>query len=75
MFSFTYRNFFFQKIIPARKKNNRVYVGHMIGTERCEIVSTGFIKFLNRRATEFDTRAKNWHGPEGGPGACSPIKF
>ena len=24
----------------------------------------GFIKVLNRRATEFDTRAKNWQGPE-----------
>ena len=23
----------------------------------------GFIKVLNRRATEFDTRAKNWQGP------------
>ena len=27
--------------------------------------SRGFIKVLNRRATEFDTRAKNWQGPEG----------
>ena len=39
----------------------------------------GFIKVLNRRATEFDTQAKNWQGPEGlapwgGPGACSPWK-
>ena len=25
----------------------------------------GFIKVLNRGATEFDTRAKNWQGPEG----------
>ena len=25
----------------------------------------GFIKVLNRRATEFDTRAKNWQGLEG----------
>ena len=25
----------------------------------------GFIKVLNRRATEFDTRAKNWQGPPG----------
>ena len=25
----------------------------------------GFIKVFNRRATEFDTRAKNWQGPEG----------
>ena len=24
----------------------------------------GFIKVLNRRATEFDTLAKNWQGPE-----------
>ena len=23
----------------------------------------GFIKVLNRRATEFDTRAKNWQDP------------
>ena len=40
----------------------------------------GFIKVLNRRATEFDTWAKNWQGPEGlapkgGLGACSPGKF
>ena len=28
----------------------------------------GFIKVLNRRATEFDTRAKNWQGPEGSGG-------
>ena len=40
----------------------------------------GFIKVLNRRATEFDTRAKNWQGPpglapQGGPVACSPGKF
>ena len=40
----------------------------------------GFIKVLNRRANEFDTRAKNWQGPEGlsplgGWGACSPGKF
>ena len=27
--------------------------------------SRGFIKVFNRRATEFDTRAKNWQGPEG----------
>ena len=27
----------------------------------------GFIKVLNGRATEFDTRAKNWQGPEGLP--------
>ena len=26
---------------------------------------TGFIKVLNSRATELDTRAKNWQGPEG----------
>ena len=26
---------------------------------------SGFIKVLNRRATEFDTRAKNWPGREG----------
>ena len=25
----------------------------------------GFTKVLNRRATEFDTRAKNWQGPPG----------
>ena len=25
----------------------------------------GFVKVLNRRATEVDTRAKNWQGPEG----------
>ena len=25
----------------------------------------GSIKVLNRRATEFDTQAKNWQGPEG----------
>ena len=25
----------------------------------------GFITIFNRRATEFDTRAKNWQGPEG----------
>ena len=25
----------------------------------------GFIKVLNRRATEFDTRVKNWQGPPG----------
>ena len=25
----------------------------------------GFIKVLNRRAAEFDTRAKNWPGREG----------
>ena len=28
-------------------------------------LSRGFIKVFNRRATEFDTRAKNWQGPEG----------
>ena len=28
-------------------------------------VSRGFIKVLNMRATEFDTRAKNWQGPKG----------
>ena len=28
-------------------------------------VVRGFIKVLNRRATEFDTRAKNWQGREG----------
>ena len=27
------------------------------------VESRGFIKVLNRRATEFDTRAKNWQGP------------
>ena len=27
--------------------------------------SRGFITIFNRRATEFDTRAKNWQGPEG----------
>ena len=25
----------------------------------------GFIMVLNRKAIEFDTRAKNWQGPEG----------
>ena len=30
-----------------------------------EEVSRGFIKVLNRKATEFDTQAKNWQGPEG----------
>ena len=39
------------------------------------LLSGGFIKVLNRRATELDTRAKNWQGPRGlapwgGPGAC-----
>ena len=29
------------------------------------VTKRGFIKVLNRRATEFDTRAKNWQGPEG----------
>ena len=29
------------------------------------LIHRGFIKVLNRRATEFDTRAKNWQGPLG----------
>ena len=29
------------------------------------LIPRGFIKVLNRRATEFDTRAKNWQGPPG----------
>ena len=30
-----------------------------------QAVARGFIKVFNRRATEFDTGAKNWQGPEG----------
>ena len=29
-----------------------------------------FIKVLNRKATGFDTRAKNWKGREGSPNEC-----
>ena len=29
-----------------------------------QLIGRGFIKVFNRRATEFDTRAKNWQGPE-----------
>ena len=32
---------------------------------KLKAILRGFIKVLNRRATEFDTRAKNWQGPEG----------
>ena len=36
----------------------------------------GFIKVLNRTATEFDTRAKNWQGPPlGGSGGMLPRKI
>ena len=49
-------------------------------SKSCGGSGRGFIKVLNRRATEFDTRAKNWQGPEGlpplgGSGACSLGKF
>ena len=30
-----------------------------------ELKSRGFTKVLNRRAIEFDTRAKTWQGPPG----------
>ena len=30
-----------------------------------DIYNRGFIKVLNRKATGFDTRAKNWKGQEG----------
>ena len=30
------------------------------------VTKRGFIKVLNRRATEFDTQAKNWQGPPRG---------
>ena len=48
--------------------------------EYFDVISRGFIKVLNRRAIEFDTREKNWQGPEGlapkgGLGAYSPGKF
>ena len=37
----------------------------------------GFIKVFNRRATEFDTQAKNWQGPDplGGSGSMLPWKI
>ena len=34
------------------------------------IYNMGFIKGLNRKATGFDTWAKNWKGPEGNPNEC-----
>ena len=37
----------------------------LAGTVPGPIIFRGFIKVLNRKAIEFDTRAKNWQGPEG----------
>ena len=46
--------------------NQEIYVTvTMIYIDYIYILCRGFIKVLNRRATEFDTRAKNWQGPEG----------
>ena len=35
-----------------------------------DIYNRGFIKVLNRKATGFDTGAKNWKGREGNPNEC-----
>ena len=43
------------------KQRDRVKVTN----EWLPLMFRGFIKVFNRRATEFDTRAKNWQGPEG----------
>ena len=51
-------------IKPAIRK----FVAALLGISRyLDLLSVdrGFIKVLNRRATEFDTWAKNWQGREG----------
>ena len=79
MTSLIYRGYY----TVARRYEFYVRVGRTIShsfASRDIVLARGFIKVLNRRATEFDTRAKNWQGPEGlpplgGSGACSPGKF
>ena len=60
--------------------NGRGSVHDFYETTRIFYENRGFIKVLIRKAIEFDTRAKNWQGPEGlaprgGLGAYSPRKF
>ena len=67
-------------IKPAIRKFVAALLGVCRYLDLLSVVHRGFIKVLNRRATEFDTWAKNWQGPEGlapkgGLGACSPGKF
>ena len=46
----------------GRNVNERVIKGTSLLKH---FIFRGFIKVFNRRATEFNTRAKNWQGPEG----------
>ena len=54
----------FRRLCPRVREDGIIVVGGC-AEKWLEMSYRAFIKVLNRRATEFDTQAKNWQGPEG----------